>query len=56
MKWLRLKMEGNGIVIWRVNAEIKLRSHWRLELILDREVGLGSYVKAVTIDHLVFYL
>lgn len=23
-KLLRLKMEGNGIVIWRVNAEIKL--------------------------------
>lgn len=24
MKLLRLKTEGNGIVIWRVNAETKL--------------------------------
>lgn len=35
MKLLSLKMEGNGIVMWRGKAGIKLSSHWRMELILD---------------------
>lgn len=35
MKLLSLKIEGSGIVIWRVSAGIMLLSHWRMDLILD---------------------
>lgn len=61
MKLLLLKMEGSGIVIWRVNAGIMLSV-----ISLENGSNIGQvgggrcYVKVVTVDHynefLVFYL